>query len=254
MYAFIKKKIIKKINKMNYVNAVNVAASMCNKECFASIKNCNEGKKVVLCGAGPTLEKYVPVAGAMHIALNRAILNKNVKYDWFIADDWEGVNFFKEELLSYDCKKFFGHQIGGSYERQIPESFRIACNASRYYTDSYLVGSGYNSKFVCDIDKMAIGNMPNIALSAIQIVLFTHPSCIYLAGCDASQGHFISQKNLDKYMLEKEEKDTKMAISSDKVLQKWCELKEFANCFYPDVEIVSINPVGLKGIFKDKYI
>ena len=33
----------------------------------------------------------------------------------------------------------------------------------------------------------------------------------------------------------------------------WKELKEFTNAFYPDIEIISINPVGLKGIFIDQY-
>ena len=29
--------------------------------------------------------------------------------------------------------------------------------------------------------------------------------------------------------------------------------KQFKNKVYPDVEVVSINPVGLKGVFKDVY-
>ena len=45
----------------------------------------------------------------------------------------------------------------------------------------------------------------------------------------------------------------KLAVSSDRVIQKWMDLKAFAKAFYPDVEIISVNPVGLKGIFKDEY-
>ena len=172
----------------------------------------------------------MPMDDVIHVALNRALLYEKVHYDWFIADDWDGVEFFKDELLNYDCQKFFGHQICGADERQIPESYRIMC-----------------------IDKMAIGNMPNIALSAMQIILFTNPSCIYLVGCDASQGHFIVPDSIDDEQLKRHEKDLKMAVSSDKVIQKWHELKKFAGVFYPDTEIVSINPVGLKGIFKDVY-
>jgi hypothetical protein len=137
--------------------------------------------------------------------------------------------------------------------RQIPESFRIACDAGRYYTDSYMVEDGFASRFTCDIDKMAVGNMPNIALSAMQILLFTHPSKIYLVGCDASQGHFVQPDKLDANKIKEQEKDLKLAVSSDRVIQKWLELKAFAEVFYPDVEIISVNPVGLKGIFKDEY-
>jgi len=249
----IKEKIKNILTSYNYINAYNIAASMCNQETFKSIKNCNYGKNLVICGGGPTLKNYKPIKDALHIALNRALLNYNVKYDWFIADDWDGIDFFQEELIQYNCKKFFGHQISNDYEREIPESFRLACKAKRYYTDSYIVANGYESRFVCDIDKMAIGNMPNIALSAMQIALFSHPSKIFLVGCDASQGHFVQPSALDKARIEKHEKDLKMAVSSDRVIQKWIELKRFAKAFYPDVEIISINPVGLKGIFKDEY-
>lgn len=261
MFKKLKRGIRQRINGManqyilqnSYISSVCMAAAIANRECFRDIKNCNAGKSIAICGGGPTLQKYVPIPDTLHIALNRSLLNKNVKYDWFIADDWEGVYFFQDELLNYDCRKFFGHQIGGDYSRQIPESFRIACNASRYYTDSFMVNDGFESRFACDIDKMPVGNMPNIALSAMQIALFTHPKRIYLVGCDASQGHFVQPDALDDKTIERHEKDLKLAVSSDRVIQKWQEMKEFAQAFYPDVEIVSVNPVGLKGIFTDIY-
>lgn len=252
MLTNIKEKINRKFKERDYINALNVAAALANAECFGDIKNCNDSKAIAICGGGPTLQKYKPLNNVLHIALNRALLYEKINYEWFIADDWDGVNFFEEELLKYDCRKFFGHQIG-DYSRQIPESFRLKCNARRYYTDSYLVVNGFESKFVCDIDKMAVGNMPNIALSAMQIALFTNPAVIYLVGCDASQGHFVQTDNLEQSRIAQHEKDLKVAVSSEAVIRKWIELKKFANTFYPDTRIVSINPVGLKGIFEDVY-
>ena len=248
-----KNRIRNKIDEMKLVGAMHVAASICNQETFGKIKCINEGREIAVCGAGPSLEKYKPIDGVSHIALNRALLNEKISYDWFIADDWDGVYFFQEELQQYNCRKFFGHQINGDLHRQIPESFRIACNASRYYTDSYMKVDVWRTKFICDIDKMAISNMPNIALSAMQIALFTHPKRIYLVGCDASSGHFVQPKKLDKEKIAEHERDLKLAVSSDNVINKWRELKEFAEAYYPDVEIVSVNPVGLKGIFRDVY-
>ena len=248
----IKRKISDKIIQSNYINALSVAASMCNHDTFSSIKNINNGKAVAICGGGPTLKQYMPIDDCLHIALNRALLNERIPYDWFIADDWIGIDFMQNELIAFDGMKFFGHQIG-SYERQIPESFRIKCNAKRYYTDSYIVGSGYKSKLVCDIDRMAIGNMPNIAMSAMQIALFTNPSIIYLVGCDASQGHFVQPQSLSKERIAKHEADLKSAVSGNIVIEMWKEIKMFAAAFYPDTRIISINPVGLKGIFEDEY-
>lgn len=246
---WIKNKYIDK----QYMSAYNYAASMCNNEAFHDLKNINLGKEVVLCGAGPTLQRYQPLENVLHVALNRALLNEKVHYDWFIADDWDGVYFFKDELLKYDCKKFLGFQPNGVTERIIPESFRSECNAVKYYTDSYIMSNGYNSKFICDIDKMAIGNMPNIALSAMQILLFTNPQKIYLVGCDASNGHFVQPEILDQETINRHEKDLALAVSGDKVIKKWIELKKFADALYPNTEIVSINPVGLRGIFRDVY-
>lgn len=241
------------INDIKYSEAVSVAASLCNSQAFSEIKNCNYGKEVVLCGAGPSFNEYKEIDGALHVALNRAILNDKIKFDWFVADDWFGINFFQDYLRDYDCKKYFGIPIGSSSFRQIPESFCIQCKASRYYTDSYMVRDGFDSKFTVDIDKMAIGNMPNMALQAMQILLFTNPKTIYLVGCDASNGHFIQPEELDEKELKVQKDDFQVAISSDRVIQKWKELKEFATVFYPETKIVSINPVGLKGIFIDEY-
>ena len=35
--------------------------------------------------------------------------------------------------------------------------------------------------------------------------------------------------------------------------QGWKELKRFAEVYYPTTEIISVNPVGLRGMFKDLY-
>lgn len=253
MLKYIKRKYHKAMDEIKTVTAMHVAASMCNQETFGPLKCINEGKEIALCGAGPSLKLYDPIKDVSHIALNRALLYDKVHYDWFIADDWEGIYFIQDELLKYDCEKFFGHQIGGELHRQIPESFRIACNAKRYYNDSYMKIDTWKSEFICDIDKMAISNMPNIALSAMQVALFSHPKRIYLVGCDSAPGHFVRPKGVDSAALERQKKDQELALLSDGVKEKWRELKVFADTFYPDVEIVSINPVGLKGIFRDEY-
>ena len=158
----------------------------------------------------------------------------------------------QDHLEKYNCIKFFGHQIG-DYSREIPESFLRKCKAERYYTDSFMVENGYKSVPVCDINLMPIGNMPNIALSALQIVLFTHPKRIYLVGCDASTNGHYTEKGISDKQKEEHKKDLEIAVSGNKVIECWLDLKKFINCYYPDIDIISINPVGLKGIFKDCY-
>ena len=251
MFEKVRNTINRKIKDIEYTNMLSIAAAMYNKKAFEDLKCCNEGKAVALCGAGPSLSQYIPVPDAVHIALNRALLREDIKFDWFIGDDWAGIKFFQEKLLTYDCFKLLGHSVD-DYEDQIPESFRIRSGARKYYTDIFLTGNGFDSKFVVDIDAMPIGNMPNIAVQAMQIVLFTHPSKIYLVGCDASAGHF-TDEGLNKKEAKKIDEISRPYLSSDGVIEKWNELKEFAQRVYPDVEIISINPVGLKGLFYDEY-
>ncbi len=40
---------------------------------------------------------------------------------------------------------------------------------------------------------------------------------------------------------------------ADRLKEKYQEMKRFAQIHYPETEIISINPVGLKGMFKDIY-
>ena len=252
MFDGIKSKIKSLIYRGYRIDSYCVAAATMNHNTFYKYKNCNKNEDVVLCGAGPSFKKYIPIKNAKHVALNRALLNKKINFDFFVADDWEGIKFMKDELINYKCVKFFGHQIGEP-NREIPETFLRECNAERYYTDSFMVENGYKSIPACDIDCLPVGNMPNIALSAMQIILFTNPRTIYLVGCDAtSDGHFVEEKMSEKEK-KKQKKDMDMAITGSKVIDCWKKLKEFASCYYPDVRIVSINPVGLKGLFVDSF-
>lgn len=40
-------------------------------------------------------------------------------------------------------------------------------------------------------------------------------------------------------------------LPTDELRQEWKCLAEFAKRCYRDIEIISINPVGLRGLFKD---
>ena len=42
-------------------------------------------------------------------------------------------------------------------------------------------------------------------------------------------------------------------LAVNEVIDGWKRMKEFAETYYPDTEIISINPVGLKGVFKDEF-
>ena len=77
-------------------------------------------------------------------------------------------------------------------------------------------------------------------MPAFEFALWCHPRRIYIVGCDCSQaGYFAEDSHLHQ------------ALPVDGVIQEWKRMAEFAKRHYPVVEIVSVNPVGLKGLFKD---
>ena len=79
-------------------------------------------------------------------------------------------------------------------------------------------------------------------MQALHFALYTNPKAIYLVGCDCNlTGYFdgtaqkTASNNIDFWMI------------------GYKKMKEFAAHFYPETEIISINPVGLKGLFRDVY-
>jgi hypothetical protein len=244
------------IQKTAMLNSKVISTALLHNKTFLPLKNICNGKKVVMCGAGPTLSKYVPIEDAIHVALNRAFLFDKVLFDYIIAQDFDGLKHVQRELIDYrgnNCIKLLG-ALNVKSQKEIPESLAIKCGALRYNTDMFMLSSGYRSEFTCDLSSVAVGNCPNVSLSALQIILYMNPDSIYIVGCDISGSHF-SQKNLDKNSIDAENIKMKKlwSKSQGKLIRKWKEFKHFQKTYYPDTKIYSINPVGLKGLFEDIY-
>jgi hypothetical protein len=79
-------------------------------------------------------------------------------------------------------------------------------------------------------------NGRSVIFSAMQFLLWCEPKEIYLVGCDCTTNRF---------------NNTKSGINPEYTISFWKKIKNFANLNYPNIEIYSINPVGLKGVFKE---
>ena len=252
----IKRKISNLYIRSLDVNRINVASAMLHQETFGQFKNYCAGKKLVVCGAGPSLKDYQPIKDAVHIALNRSFLFDKVDFDFIFAQDWDGIKMVQPQLINYrpgKCVKLLGS--AQCYNpKEIPESFAIACGALRFNVDTYLYGSGFDSKFVIDIAHSSIGGMPNVGLSVMQFALYMNPSELYIVGIDCSGAHFSNGNNNDQQVAaEKKRMEQEWAEAHDRLIDKWKEFKEIATLYYPDTKIASVNPVGLKGIFEDVF-
>lgn len=205
-----------------------------HSDSFAEYKNCNEGKSVALIATGPSLSRYVPISGVINVGVNKAFLFDNIKLDYLFIQDFNTKNYIYQlgaEKYSH-IKKFLG--ILPQSNLIIPESLALKLRAKRYYTDEICKPHA----FAFDISTTMLGDFRSVSFPAMQFILWTNPSKIYLVGCDCSSGYFDKSNSVQPM---------------NYLTENWIKLKEFAQVYYPDTQIISVNPVGLAGVFEDLF-
>ena len=233
---------IRTVHKENmYISQANVV-SLTHQKTFGEYKNKHEGKEIAIIATGPSLNKYKPIEGVINIGVNKAILCEKFSLDYYFVQDYLACKDYISKLAEYpNIKKFYGQAPTNFYglkelnieKNIIPESIILKHNASKYF--QYCKYPIMPVFFNTDIDKTWMVCGGSVVFSAIQFALFTNPKRIYLVGCDCSSGHF-----------DNDSKETLLHL-----IKTWKKLKKFAEIYYPETEIISVNPVGLKGLFKD---
>lgn len=218
-----------------------LSTALLHQKTFPRFKGIHAGKDIVILATGPSLNDFKPIKNAIYIGVNSAFKYDKVKLDYLFAQDYSGMHDYIYDMDNYkgnDCVKFYGltTEFDGEWPRVMPESHAVRANALRYRTDWELLHGPFECKFAYDLSTMPLGCFGSIVFPAVQFALWTNPKRIYLVGCDCSNaGHFDKTANNDMSFL----------------LYPWKKLKEFISVYYPDTEIISVNPVGLRGIFKD---
>ena len=213
------------------------AVAYLHSKVFPQFKNCNIGKDLVIVGTGPTLNNYKFNKKLIHVGLNRAFLADNIKkldYTFLIHYNKTSSTYI-EELSKYDCIKFFGqYHFKDILDWNIPNIYANAKNIYRYFIDRTLLHP--------NIEVEGLYDPGSIAFSALHFSLYTHPKRIFLVGCDCTQnGYYDNSVEQVKW------------LGLANTLKSYPILKNFAQIYYPDIEIISVNPIGLRGIFRDVY-
>lgn len=234
--------------KLNRLIQTNLSTCFMHLQTFPKFKGIHEGRDLVLVASGVTGDKYFPKKDAIHIGVNRSFQmgNYRIPMDYIFIQDYSGkTKEYIDDLDNYrvgKCIKFYGLTTEWSYEpeRTIPESHAIKAKALRYRTDWAKI-DGFEPEFTYDISTQPLGCFGSIVFPALQFALWTHPKRIYLVGCDCTTNGYSYDKKDKNFLI------------PDRIIDAYKKFKAFANKYYPDVEIISINPIGLKGIFKDEY-
>jgi hypothetical protein len=237
------------VRELNRMQRFNLSTAVLHQKTFLPFKNIHSNREITIVASGGTALRYSPIEGAVHIAVNRSFLLETVVFDYLFIQDYSGSTpSYIEDANNYYpgiCVKFYGlttefdtHVVN----RVIPEQHAIRAKALRYRTDCAPIVN-YQPEFAYDISVLPLGCFGSTVFPALQFALWTNPSRIYLVGCDCTMdGYFIKTDG---------DKKKSNFLPVDDVIKAYHEFKHFASVYYPYTEIVSINPVGLKGVFKD---
>lgn len=206
---------------------------------FSEFKGCHRGNTVAIVGTGPSLNYYTQLAGVPHIGVNTSFLKEGITLDYYFITHY--MPELCENLKEYDFIKFFDVGIKSRKSKdQFPEYIIEENSGRRFFSLSMMPFTQIHTNIEC-YPLMAYRS---IVFRAIHFALFTRPKKVLLVGCDcAATEHF----NGFPYL----------SYEEQSVIPQWIygykNVSRFVALHYPDTEIISINPVGLKGMFHDIY-
>lgn len=209
-------------------------------------KDIYQGKSIVICGSGPTLNFYRQIPNAVHIGLNRSFECDCLKLDYIFSWDFGNMQkddpSFWEKLKSYKAKKIVGLFLNDDAphlsQTRIKELDALALYSSARHG---ILHNRWEMKIHRDIEVYPLMDFCSVAFGAFHFALYTNPSKIFLVGIDNSLNGYFTSAHQQRF------------LEVDLIKNGWLKVKRFISIHYPDTEVISINPVGLKGIFKDVY-
>lgn len=216
-----------------------------HQKVFPQFKNIHDGEDVVIVGCGPTLLNYTPLPNAKHISLNRAFRHPDIKFDYAFIWDLRGMIESKdgtvEDFLNYDCTKFLGKFMADNFPFSINPSNKKGKLYRCYSSARHLLPSlnPVDNVIHDDLSSSPLADFMSVSFGALQFAIWTHPKRIFLVGCDTvMNGSFDGRQN--SYMF-------------DDMFRGYRLFKKFITTRHPEIEIISVNPIGLRGIFHDVY-
>ncbi len=210
-----------------------------HKAAFSEFRGCNQGKTVAVVGTGPSLSYYTPIEGVSHIGVNTSFLKEDLTLDYYFITHY--IPEWCEKLKDYNFIKFFSVNRKSNSKDQFPEYIIEENDGRRCFSMSHIPSTQIHTNIEC-YPLMGFGS---IIFRAIHFALYTRPKKLLLIGCDCtSTGHFDGAPDGNGPLID---------INISRWMEGYRQVKAFASFHYPDLEIISVNPLGLKGMFRDMY-
>lgn len=228
-------------DSLYYAGMANVVSDMHSKV-FPQFKNSNSGKSVAILGTGPSLAFAPKFDKCKLLACNRSfLLLEGREPDYIFAYDYTNAQDYFGLMLKQKCYLFVGQFIDAMHNDlyAAPEKVKLQPNVHTFYTAP---GLKFYKTMRTEIDRLPLYAFTSIIDPAMQFAFYTSPDVIYLVGCDATTGGY-ANKNL----VQEASTQTRQYAEGHMVF------RQFRDTHYPDTRIVSVNPIGLRGIYEDVY-
>lgn len=194
-------------------------------------KDLHKDKTAILFTTGPTLKEYIPIAGEgiIRIGVNKIYKHPNITETlnyYFFGSSYENNVEHRVEVNQIDNKiKKFASVYRDGAETGLGNI--TLQNAEKINATPFECGL---IDFATDIsDVKILGH--SIVFPSLQFLLYTGVNKIYVVGCDVN--NYYEQENVTH------------------LKEWWQKFKNWVYEVYPHIEIIIINPVGLKGMFID---
>lgn len=227
---------------------MELAVAKQHSKVFPQFKHANEGKTVALIATGPTMNYFNPADDVVQIGVNKAFLRKDLDLKYWFAIDYFATKNLIEDLKSKDFYKFFGQCSSSNTDhiyvkvKEEPEYYCFPDSVIESVPNSFKFYIDHPSREVNrDIETQPLPDFSSCVFSALSFALYSGAKKIYIVGCDcAMNGYFDKTQQIACWNI-------------NNLIKSWDVVKDYLAIFHPEVEIVSVNPVGLKGYFKDVY-
>lgn len=195
--------------------------------------------------SGPTLARYVePESDLITCGVNTVLFHRSDLDYYFLQDVGTlshrdsyvnrpaGYSAFKPRIAKFYgitlCKGLRGV---GATEYEFSHGPIINIDGARIEDPKVA------ADFSADLANKPPAAAGSVAFPALQFLLWTGVKRIYIVGADITDGRRIG-----------EERPSQNYVKQNH-LQRWQEFEKWVAVTYPDVEIVPLNPIGLKGMF-----
>lgn len=204
-----------------------------NRRVLKPFKDVFTGRDVVLLATGPTHKIFKPIENAIYIGVNRAIYQSGIKLDYFFCSDYSPLVLLANQYR--DLHKFYNINLIWS-----PQKIKKFDGVSNIYSLYTYLSDKFSFQYTNspDLPQVYLDMPKSTIFSATLFALWGNAKRIFLVGCDGSfahhRNHIYTEENVYGSLKE-----------------GWKFIKNLLKKNYHETEILSVNPVCLKGIFNE---